>query len=965
MIEIDEIVKWSRDIKLLYVEDNAAARESISLILEEFFGDIIVAVDGEDGFEKFKNNDIDLIITDINMPRLNGLEMIEKIRKTDKDISILIFSAYTESNYFVSSIKLGVDGYLLKPFDLDQFMGALRNVIGKVRLKDEVRQNMFLKNRMDLALEGSSTSVLDWCFADNDFYISPNWKKMLGFTDEELPNSVSTWRQHVHRDDRKAIFGLLKRTLTDKIENFEINHRLMHKKGHWIWVLGSAQILYDENGTAVRMIGTHTNITEEKELQLKYSQQAQIIDQVHDSIISTDLEGTIMSWNRGSEKLLGYPAQKTIGQHIKMIYPGDDAGSLRKNIESVKSHGDYHATARLLNASKEIVFVDLSLSLLRDESGEPVGMIGYSQDITMRKEAEVLLRKQHDYLQAIIDGVKDPIMVIKDDYTVELMNASSRQKSDFSLAADPEKPKCYELYYRQSIPCDGNDHPCPLRKVIESRKHLTVVHTHKDPKGDERKVELVAAPLFDQDGNCTGIIESARDITVHLSVQDELREQKKTLSHLAHYDTLTRLPNRLLFNDRLSQCMERAKRDQKSFALFFIDLDRFKQINDSLGHKIGDEVLEVVAVRLSSIIRKADTLARLGGDEFTILIENLTEMSDAEVLAQKILDSLAKTIEIGRYSLYVTASIGISIYPEDDTDADNLLKYADAAMYRAKELGKNNFQFYSADMTAMAMEHIVMAAGLHQALDEKEFLVYYQPQINEESGALTGVEALVRWQHPMMGLLSADQFINIAEKTGLIVSIDRWVMKTAMKQISQWYRDGLDPGVLAINIAIEQLRETGFPERLDGMMQEMGMKPEWLELEFLEKHLMESSGEDIEVLEQISEMGIKLAIDDFGAGYSTLSYFRNLPINKLKIHKVFVKNLSHSEEDAAVAKAVIDLSKSLNLNVIAGGVETQEQKEFLLKNGCNDMQGYLYGKPMATDAMESMLKEMSGENRDA
>ncbi len=965
MIEIEKLAKQSRNVKLLYVEDNQATRESISLILEEFFEYIIIAVDGEEGLEKFKNNHVDLIITDINMPHLNGLEMIEKIRERDKDIAILIFSAYTESNYFVSSIKLGVDGYLLKPFDLEQFTGALANVIGKIQFKDEVIKNMFLKKRMNLALERSGTSVLDWCFDENSFYISPNWKEMLGYTDDELPNSVLTWKRLVYRDDKKAVFALLKKTFSEGITHFEMNHRLKHKDGHWVWVLGSAQILYDENGKRVRMVGTHTNITEEKELQLKYSQQAQIFEQVHGCIALTDLEGTITSWNRGSELLLGYTADEVIGQSIRIIYPEEDYMLLEQNVALLMKNGKNNIIVRFQKKSKEIIFADLSLSLLLDEEKKPIGVIGYSQDTTKRKQAENILKEEHSYLQTIIDGIQDPIMVIKDDYRVELMNESSRKKSNFDLMADPENPKCYELYYHRSTPCDGLHHPCPLREVIESRKHVTVVHTHKDLRGDARQVELVAAPLFDEHGNCTGIIESARDITAHLLVQDELREQKKTLTHLAHYDTLTSLPNRLLFIDRLSQCIERAKRDQKVFALFFIDLDRFKQINDSLGHKIGDEVLKVVAVRLGSIIRKVDTLARLGGDEFTILIENLTEVNDMEVLAQKILDSLAQVIEIDKYSLYVTASIGISFYPQDDTNADNLLKYADAAMYKAKELGKNNFQFYSADMTAMAMEHIVMAASLHQALDEEEFLVYYQPQINGESGSLIGVEALVRWQHPRMGLLSADQFINIAEKTGLMVSIDQWVMKTAMKQIVQWYGDGLDPGVLAINIAIDQFEEAGFPERLDGTMREIGMKPEWLELELLEKQLMASSGETVEILEQISEMGIKLAIDDFGAGYSTLSYLRNLPVDKLKIHKVFVQNLSHSKEDAAIVKAVIGLSKNLNLKVIAEGVETQAQKEFLTENGCSEMQGYLYGKPISANAMESMLKKMSGENRDA
>ncbi|MEA3455254.1 MAG: EAL domain-containing protein [Campylobacterota bacterium] len=964
MIEIEKLARQSRNIKLLYVEDNDETRESISLILEEFFQDIIIAVDGEEGLEKFKNSDVNLIITDINMPRLNGLEMIEKIRETDKSIAILIFSAYTESNFFVSSIKMGVDGYLLKPFDLEQFAGALNNVIGKIQLKDEVKKNLFLKERMDLALAGSSTSILDWSFTNVDFYISPNWKEMLGFTDEELPNRVLTWRQRVHPDDKNAVFALLKKCLAERREDFEMNHRLMHKDGHWVWVLGRAQIHYDESGKAIRMIGTHTDITEEKELQLKYSQQAEIIDQVHDSIISTDLEGLITSWNRGSELLLGYTQKEAIGKHISMVYPKEESETLAKSIELIKKNGEHHTTARLLKASKEIIFVDLSLSLLLDENGEPQGMIGYSQDISNRKEAEVLLRKQHDYLQSIIDGVRDPIMVIRDDYVVDLMNKASRESFDFSLVSDPEHPKCYELYGR-STPCYGLENPCPLKEVMESCKNITTVHTHKDKNGNVRKVEIVSSPIFDEDGNCTGIIESSRDITEHLSVQDELRKQKKVLNYQAHYDTLTSLPNRLLFEDRVSQATQRADRNNKLFALFFIDLDKFKEINDSLGHKVGDEVLRTVAHRLKSILRKEDTLARLGGDEFTVLAEDMNEVKDASLLAQKILDSLVKSIDIDEHKLYVTASIGISFYPRDDADIGNLLKYADAAMYKAKEQGRNNFQFYSKEMTAMALEHIEMASSLHQALEEKEFLVYYQPQINGKSGKVTGVEALVRWQHPTMGLIAPDRFMKIAETTGLIVPLDLWVMKRAMGQMAQWYSAGLNPGVLALNITARQFLEPGFLTKLDENMRETGIKPEWLEFEFIENEVMANSDDILEILRQIDSRGIKLTIDDFGIGYSSLSHLKALPINKLKIDKSLVQSMSHNKENAAMTKAVISLSRSLDIEVVAEGVETQMQREFLVANGCMNMQGYLYGKPMPSGVMGSLLKDMNGENSDA
>ncbi len=707
MKNIDEIIKYSQKLKLLYVEDDSLARESIKMILEEFFYDITIATDGEDGLEKFQNSSIDLIITDINMPKLNGLEMIDQIREEDKEIPIMILSAYTELEYFTTGIKLGVDGYLLKPFDLEQFISTLTNVISKIEL-------------------------------------------------QEVQNE---------------------------------------------------------------------------------------------------------------------------------------------------------------------------------------------------------LHRKHEYLQAIINGIKDPIMVIKSDYTVEIMNESLKRHVTSDIVADIEHPKCYELSHHRSTPCDSSEHQCPLKEVLESKKQMTVVHKHKDINNEDCYIELAVAPLLDLEDNCIGIIESSRDITAHLEVQDRLREQSRVLDYQASHDSLTGLPNRILFMDRLTHMIKRSARDHTEFALFFIDLDHFKNINDTLGHDIGDEVLQEVSNRLNSIIRKEDTLARLGGDEFTILMERLHSGEDASILAKKILNILAEPISISDNILYVSSSIGISLYPQDDTDANNLLKYADTAMYKAKDEGRDNYQYYSAEMTAIVFERMDMEGNLRQAIKREEFLLYYQPQFNGKDGKIIGLEALLRWQSPTMGLVSPDRFMTVAEETRLIVLIDQWVMKRAMRQIVQWYDAGYNPGVLALNITMQQLYQPAFPDILAKMMRETGLKAQWLEFEIIENKIMTNPDEAALILKQISDMGVGLAIDDFGTGYSSLSYLKRLPIDKLKIDKSFVKNLPDDEDDAGIVKAIIAISESLNLKVIAEGVETEEQQKFLIENECQNIQGYLYGKPMPSDEMEIMLKE--------
>jgi predicted signal transduction protein with EAL and GGDEF domain len=362
-----------------------------------------------------------------------------------------------------------------------------------------------------------------------------------------------------------------------------------------------------------------------------------------------------------------------------------------------------------------------------------------------------------------------------------------------------------------------------------------------------------------------------------------------------------------------------------------------------------------VTKRLESKIRKEDTLARLGGDEFVIIMEGLLKAEDAVLLAEKILSVMAQSIQIDGHLLYVSCSIGISLYPQDDTNVSNLLKYADTAMYKAKDDGRNNYQFYSADMSELAFERVVMEASLRQALEKNEFIVYYQPQIDAGNGKLIGMEALIRWQHPKMGMVSPAKFIPLAEETGMIVDIDRWVMRIAMKQMAIWHAEGLNPGVLALNLAMKQIQSRDFVEVLKYNMAVNDFKAEWLELEVTEGQVMVRPDDAIIRLKEINDLGIGIAIDDFGTGYSSLSYLKRLPINKLKIDQSFVQDIPGDEEDVAIVKAIIALAQSLNLDLLAEGVETEAQKEFLIKNGCSNIQGYYYSRPVPAEEIRSMF----------
>ena len=470
--------------------------------------------------------------------------------------------------------------------------------------------------------------------------------------------------------------------------------------------------------------------------------------------------------------------------------------------------------------------------------------------------------------------------------------------------------------------------------------------------------------IYDADGNIRWIddrttIERNADgkPIFYLGTILDITEQKETeikLLHQEKHDELTNLPNRTLFLDKLTNAIKKAKYTKSQFGVIFIDFDRFKEINDSMGHKSGDKIILEASARFNNCMSNIDTLSRLGGDEFAILTDRIDNIAHIIEIVHKLTQIMQSPFSIKKQKIYVTLSIGISIYPQDGKNAGVLLKNSDAAMFKAKDDGRNTYRFYTKDMTTKALEHIVMETNIRQGLEKNEFIVHYQPQVDGVTGKLIGMEALVRWQHPIMGLISPYKFIPLAERTGLIVPLDRWVMKRAMTQRVEWHKMGFNAGILALNLSIQQLQENDFIKMLDSLIEETKMKPEWLEFEVTEGQIMRNPKEAIEVLNKIRLRGMELAIDDFGTGYSSLSYLKNFPIDKLKIDQSFIRDIPKDKDDIAITKSIISQSQNLHLNIIAEGVETMEQKKFLINNGCKHIQGYLYAKPMEAEMLERL-----------
>ena len=436
-----------------------------------------------------------------------------------------------------------------------------------------------------------------------------------------------------------------------------------------------------------------------------------------------------------------------------------------------------------------------------------------------------------------------------------------------------------------------------------------------------------------------------------------LEEQKKNLDYQAHHDYLTALPNRIKFQKEIQTMIDSRKNDNNKMAILFIDLDHFKNINDSFGHDIGDQVIKVIAERIRQCIRKNDTLARFGGDEFVVLIDDYYNKHDLETVAENLIACISKPVLIENMTMFVSCSIGISIYQDNIDSYHDLIKYADTAMYKAKEKGRNNYQFYTSNMTEVAFERVLMETSMRFALEKEEFVVHYQPQVDAHLNKIIGMEALVRWNHEKMGLVSPSTFIPLAEETGLIIVLDQWVMKTGMKQMKQWYDMGLNPGRLSLNLSVKQLQQEEFIDIVKNLLNETGCKAEWIEFEITESHIMYNVKEAIATLNSIKSLGMNIAIDDFGTGYSSLSYLKKLPVDKLKIDRSFIMDIPDNKEDAAITNAIIDIAKNLHLEVIAEGVETERQKEYLLQSGCHLIQGYLEHKPMTAEKLESILKD--------
>jgi PAS domain S-box-containing protein len=504
-----------------------------------------------------------------------------------------------------------------------------------------------------------------------------------------------------------------------------------------------------------------------------------------------------------------------------------------------------------------------------------------------------------------------------------------------------------------------------VRELVKTGQFSGRVVRLVRPDGGVRHVQLQGLGTCDAHGTLTHLAGTVQDVT-------ELKEAEQRIRHLAYYDGTTGLPNRQFFMERLGQALAHAKRHQRQLGVLALDLDQFKRINDTLGHSVGNELLVAVTRRLADAVREGDVLgrpederpagpdtaesmARLDGDEFSLLVTELAQYHDAAKVARRLLGELRRPFRAGGQEVFVTASIGLALYPLDGDDADTLMRNAGAAMHFAKEQGRDNYQFYSRAMNATALEKLSLESQLRKALERDEFLLNFQPKIRASTGAIVGLEALIRWRHPELGIVPPSQFIPLAEESGLIVPIGEWVLRSACVQNQQWQAQGYAPLHVAVNIASPHFRQGGLTASIAAALRGSGLDPALLEVELTESMLMQGVDETLETLSKLKDMGVRLAIDDFGTGYSSLSYLKRFPLDALKIDRSFVKDLPRDTEDAAITKAIIAMAHSLKLEVVAEGVETAEQLAFLQQHGCDLVQGFLFSRPVSAADLGALL----------
>ncbi len=886
--------------------------------------------------------------------------------------------------------------------DIGFGIGALRNHWKRARAERALQES---EERFELAVSGASDGIWDWKIESADFYWSERLYELLGYAPGELQASFRVFEEQLlHPDDREALHGALHDHLERNVP-FSIEQRLRRKNGSFGWFLVRGRAVRDESGRPVRMAGAVTDITERKQTEVRLKRLNRtyaVVSACNQAVVQAEDETLLLdTFCRNLVEVGGYGLA-----WVGYLSP-DDSESLdrvasavgaKRNIplsgplppvrvalaespegwvlqqgeartihdiqrtelfepwgRAADVYGFRAMTALPLMERKQTIGAlsiytedadaldDEEMRLLKDMAADLSFGIHALRSRAARNDAEAMLQLSNRAIEAARNGIM-MIDATRADFPLIYVNPAFEAITGYCGS---------EVLGRNPAFLQGTDtEQSGLREIgtaIRNESSGSAVLRNYRKDGSRFWNELYIAPVRDESGRLTHFVGIINDVTERQRYQEQLEFQ-------AQHDELTGLPNRNLLRDRIEQALNYAERHGRNLAVLFIDLDRFKFVNDSLGHPAGDELLRHIGQRLTGFARRGDTVSRYGGDEFVIVLSDVAREEDVDVIARRVLARIGEPVVIGEREFVISASIGISVYPRDGRDADALLQHADTAMYRAKEVGRSNVQFYTAELNARMLERLTLQSRLQKAIENEELRVHYQPQARLRDGRVSGLEALVRWQHPELGLLPPGRFVPLAEETGLIIPLGEWVLRTACKQNRRWQDDKVADLPIAVNLSVRQLERDDFPDLIASILKDTGLEPHFLELEVTESALMTDPQGMVERLSRIKALGCKLSLDDFGTGYSSLSYLKRFPFDRLKIDRTFVSDITVEPQDAAIAKTIIAMARTLGLEVLAEGVETEAQFNYLQKNGCDLAQGFLLSHPESAEDIEYALR---------
>ena len=714
------------------------------------------------------------------------------------------------------------------------------------------------------------------------------------------------------------------------------------------WHVTSKVPLKDETGNVFGMVGVNRDITDRKRMEEALRESEDRYRSLFELaplplLVIEEATLRILAVNEASVEKYGYARDEFLSMTVLDLQAPEDRASVEQQLRHLDPLKDAFFERRHMAKGGKAILAEVTARpfVFRDQRARMLLV----NDVTERRRAQQALRESEEQFRQLANNIPQ-VFWICDAKQKTMIYVSPAYERISGRSIEPLKTDAHS--WLKAVHEEDRERVRAARKEAAIGRYDEVFRVVR-PDGTIRWVRDRAFPVRDPDGEVRRITGIAEDIT-------DRRESEERLLYLAHYDNLTSLPNRVLFYDRLKQALSQARRNDWFMAVMFLDLDRFKIVNDTLGHGAGDLLLRMVSERLTGCVRSGDTVGRLSGDEFAIVLSSLSGPDDAGFVAHKIMGTFSRPFELFGKEVFVSASIGITLFPSDSLDQDELIRNADTAMYRAKELGRNNFRFYTREMNARALDKLNLESSLRRALERNEFLLHYQPKASLSSGEITGLEALLRWRHPELGLVSPAEFMPMLEETGLIIPTGEWVIRAACKQIRAWRDAGLRPVPVAVNLSARQFQAKDLGATISRILEEEGIRHDLLELEVTESSLASNTDEAAETLAALNALGVRVAIDDFGTGHSNLSRLKRFPLDALKIDGSFVRDITTDADDAAITRAIITMAHSLDLAVVAEGVETEQQLNFLNANGCDQIQGFYFSSPLSAEDCTALIR---------